>query len=92
MSETFLALSLTLAPFTAHRPPRQGTAWSDHATGFNIAHGDALCSNRGLCNHRTGKCECKEGFEGKACGDMKCPANDGDTCRYVSCHRVAVLS
>jgi hypothetical protein len=41
-----------------------GTAWSDMASGVDLAHQNAECSNRGICNRRTGACECQKGFEG----------------------------
>jgi len=40
------------------------TAWSDMASGVDLAHQNAECSNRGICNRRTGACECQKGFEG----------------------------
>ena len=35
-----------------------GTAWSDLATGIDQAHGQAECSNRGLCDRTNGKINC----------------------------------
>jgi len=41
-----------------------GTAWSDMALADDLAHQNAECSNRGVCNRQTGTCECQKGFEG----------------------------
>jgi hypothetical protein len=52
-----------------------GKAWSDIATGVDIAHNEAECSNMGLCNRETGLCLCREGFDGNACERQSCPAS-----------------
>lgn len=49
-----------------------GTAWSDQAIGTDIAHQPAECSNRGICNRKTGDCECMDGFTGSACERLTC--------------------
>lgn len=50
-----------------------GKAWSDAAIADETAHQNAECSNRGLCNRETGRCECEVGmFEGVACERMPC--------------------
>jgi hypothetical protein len=36
------------------------------------------CSNAGLCETKTGICECMDGFEGAACSRMKSPGDLGD--------------
>jgi len=36
-------------------------------TAADTAHALAECSNAGICNRGTGKCECFDGFEGDAC-------------------------
>jgi hypothetical protein len=33
----------------------------------------AECSNTGICNAYTGKCDCRIGFEGRACERLACP-------------------
>ena len=50
-----------------------GVAWSDLASATDVAHGLALCSNRGYCDYTHGYCECASGFEGLACQRMSCP-------------------
>ena len=54
-----------------------GIAWFDEATATDTAHSPAECSNRGICNYRTGECMCQEGFSGTACDRMDC-ARDGN--------------
>lgn len=34
---------------------------------------DVECSDRGICNHDTGVCECVPGWEGAACHKASCP-------------------
>lgn len=48
-------------------------AWTDQATAIETAHNEAECSNMGLCDRATGLCQCREGFEGKACERKSCP-------------------
>eukprot|EP00924_Labyrinthula_sp_SR-Ha-C_P009587 maker-scaffold_22-snap-gene-0.2-mRNA-1 protein AED:0.02 eAED:0.02 QI:0/0/0/1/1/1/3/0/669 len=50
-----------------------GSAWFDVATGDNIAHATAECSNRGTCTEITGSCSCQTGFSGDACETLSCP-------------------
>lgn len=33
-----------------------GHAWSDVATATDVAHAEAECSNRGICNRKNGNC------------------------------------
>ena len=44
-----------------------GPAWASLGSGVDVAHVDMVCSNRGVCNTKTGICECQEGFEGLSC-------------------------
>ena len=32
-----------------------GHAWSDEATATDVAHAEAECSNRGICNRKNGE-------------------------------------
>lgn len=67
-----------------------GTAWADEATAVDVAHAPAECSNKGVCDYRTGKCMCQEGFEGLACSRMVCKNECSYHGRCVSMERAAV--
>ena len=55
-----------------------GLAWFDEAsTADETAHLEVECSNRGICNSKSGACECQTGFEGAACQRMACPVGRG---------------
>lgn len=60
-----------------------GRAWADVAVDDDRAHEPAECSNRGVCNHKTGDCACYPGYEGLACSRMICPA---DCSTHGECH------
>jgi hypothetical protein len=75
-------------------------AWWDEPTGTNTAHGYAECSNRGLCDRGSGKCECMKGFTGQACQRTSCEkgGQDGSDCngagsckslRHAAKHRMS---
>lgn len=49
-------------------------AWVDLAVSTDNAHNAAECSNMGTCDRSTGSCQCREGFEGKACERQSCVA------------------
>lgn len=38
-------------------------------------HGYSECSDNGVCNRKTGLCECNDGFTGKACQRNECPSD-----------------
>jgi len=40
----------------------------------NTAHAYAECSNKGLCDRKTGECECLSGYDGAACNRASCPS------------------
>jgi len=49
-------------------------AWvTEVVTGSNSAHPSAECSNKGLCNRKTGECDCFENYDGIACERTICP-------------------
>lgn len=73
------------APWTGaachERACPEGPAWSDYASSAGTAHALAVCSNRGLCDTGTGRCQCAAGFEGAACQRRVCPTTvKGVTC------------
>jgi hypothetical protein len=66
-------------------------SWFSYPTADNVAHFDlATCSNMGLCDKTTGKCQCRPGFYGEACEYMSCgggvenPCSGHGTCMSMS--------
>ena len=59
-----------------------GAAWVDKAYRNDSAHQQTECSNAGLCDYDSGRCECFEGFSGAACQRSSCPkaCNDRGVC------------
>lgn len=57
----------------------------DEATGVDVAHNLAECSNMGKCNREIGRCNCHDGFFGHACDKMMCPneCNGHGVCRSM---------
>ncbi len=54
-----------------------GIAWTDIPSSANVAHADGTeCSNMGHCDRRTGKCQCRPGFSGRACDRINCPLGE----------------
>lgn len=60
-------------------------AWADTADGTNSAHYYAECSNKGICDRKTGECKCFDGYEGKGCRRSTCPekCSGHGTCEYI---------
>lgn len=63
-------------------------AWADikdTAVSNRHEHYYAECSAKGICDRKTGTCECFEGFEGKGCQRMSCPesCNGHGTCELM---------
>ena len=48
-----------------------GKAIVDLAAVGSKPHGNAECSNMGLCNRKTGECKCLKPFTGTACDKRK---------------------
>merc|ERR1711907_745311 len=67
----------------------------DQVDGRGIAaeegHFYMECSNKGVCDRKTGLCECFDGFEGRSCHRMVCPGgfdcNGHGTCQYIKTMR-----
>lgn len=57
-------------------------AWVGGVENKNDLHPYAECSNKGICDRKTGTCECFPGYEGVACQRTVCPnnCNDRGTC------------
>merc|ERR1711871_218797 len=60
-------------------------AWADTADGTHGAHYYAECSNKGVCDRKTGECKCFDGYEGKGCRRSTCPegCSGHGTCEYI---------
>jgi hypothetical protein len=61
----------------------KSSAWvAEDAVKHNDVHPTVECSNKGMCDRKTGICECFEGYEGTACQRMVCPddCNDRGIC------------
>ena len=65
----------------SRRTCKSGVAWADKPTSATTAHYEAECSNAGVCDRKTGTCQCFVGFSGAACSVHDCPsAIDGLQC------------
>jgi hypothetical protein len=62
----------------------------------NEAHFYMECSNKGLCDRKSGDCECFDGYDGAACERASCPGGHGGTSEQCSghgtCHSIASLT
>merc|ERR1712188_33514 len=64
-------------------------AWADSATADNKAHMMVECSNKGLCDRKTGECKCFDNYDGKACERTVCPNNCNGRGRCVTQEQLA---
>jgi hypothetical protein len=48
-------------------------SWGDAPFNHQSAHYYSECSSQGLCDRKTGECQCFDGYEGDACRRIKCP-------------------
>jgi hypothetical protein len=51
----------------------KGVAWVAPAVGLNDAHPSVECSNKGICDRKSGECQCFDNYEGMACERTVCP-------------------
>ena len=51
----------------------KSSAWVAVASGANEAHYDVECSNKGMCDRKSGECMCFDNYEGIACERTVCP-------------------
>lgn len=57
---------------------------------INTAHAYTECGNKGICDRKTGECECFDGAEGAACQRASCP--DPTCSGHGSCVSAATLA
>jgi hypothetical protein len=62
----------------------------------NEAHFYMECSNKGLCDRKSGECECFDGYDGTSCQRASCPGGiggDSEQCSgHGTCHSIGYLS
>jgi len=62
----------------------------------NEGHFYMECSNKGLCDRKSGDCECFDGYDGAACERASCPGGHGGSSEQCSghgtCHSIASLT
>jgi len=56
------------------------------------AHWYSECSNAGICNRKTGECECFDGFEGAVCNQLQCPGEEYECSGHGICQRLKTLA
>lgn len=61
-----------------------GTSWySDPITNSSRFMPSLECSNMGFCNHTSGICKCRPGFEGRACERWACFESGSDSISFL---------
>jgi len=62
----------------------------------NEAHFYMECSNKGLCDRKSGECECFDGYDGASCQRASCPGGiggDSEQCSgHGTCHSISYLA
>ena len=56
----------------------RSSAWVGEVVSANDAHPVVECSNKGICDRKTGECECFANYEGIACERTVCPNSCSD--------------
>ena len=68
--------------WTAHdcseRTCPKGAAWVGEAVAANNAHPQVECSNKGICQAKSGECKCFDNYDGIACERTVCPNDCSD--------------
>lgn len=69
--------------------PNYAVARTSNTAPWDEAHFYRECSNKGICNRKTGLCDCFPGFEGNGCRRMSCPldCNGHGKCQLVEDER-----
>jgi EGF-like domain len=60
-----------------------GNAWIGKPYAKNLAHSPMECSGKGLCDRKTGECQCFDGYEGDTCQRMTCNCNGRGKCLSI---------
>lgn len=69
-----------------------GKSWLAYPTADHVrARPRVECSNMGSCDMRTGVCNCRAGFEGRACERKSCPGGCSGHGRCVNALRCDVV-
>lgn len=55
-----------------------GAAWVGYIANANNAHPVVECSNKGICDRKTGECTCFPNYDGIACERSVCPNKCSD--------------
>ena len=66
-----LCTAITISVLSARDCP-SGNRLQDIASDFDTAHAVAECSGQGICNYKTGLCECDLNFGGPSCDRLLC--------------------
>lgn len=56
----------------------RGNAWVGTVSNVNDLHPQVECSNKGLCDRKTGECQCFPNYDGMACERTICPNKCSD--------------
>jgi hypothetical protein len=74
----------------------QGTTEQYPDAQADEAHFYMECANKGLCDRKTGMCECFDGYDGSACQRASCPGGHGGDSEQCSghgtCHSLSYMA
>jgi hypothetical protein len=85
---TTLITGSTVYPYgTTEQFPNMIT--SDGSTLTETGHYYMECSNKGICDRKSGDCECFDGYEGSSCQRASCP---NDCSGHGTCETIAELA
>jgi hypothetical protein len=85
---TTLLVGSTVYPYgTTEQFPNMVT--SEGETLTETAHYYMECSNKGICDRKSGECECFDGYEGSYCQRASCP---NDCSGHGTCETIAELA